>query len=46
MKEMINKLKNYFFKPIAVDGEEFVIGIKTINPDEKASIKQKAMLHC
>lgn len=45
MKEMINKLKNYFFKPIAVDGEEFVIGIKTINPDEKALIKQNAMLH-
>ena len=43
---IIEKLKNYFFQPISVDGEEFVIGIKTINPDEKTSIKQNAMLHC
>lgn len=45
MKDMFEKIKNYFFKPISVEGEEFVVGLKTIKPSEITNIKQNAMGH-
>lgn len=42
---IIEKLKNYFFQPISVEGEEFVVGLKTIKPSEISSIKQNSMRH-
>lgn len=45
MREMIDKLRNYFFKPINVNGEEFIVGLKTIKPKETTNIKQNAMGH-
>lgn len=45
MKEWIYKLKNFLVKPIEVDGEEFITGVKTIKPSEKAKLKQNAMRH-
>jgi hypothetical protein len=42
---IIEKLKNYFFQPISVEGEEFVVGLKTIKPSEVSSIRQNSMRH-
>ena len=43
--KMIEKFKNYFFQPINVEGEEFVVGLKTIKPSEVLCAKHNSMRH-
>jgi hypothetical protein len=45
MRNIIDKIKNYFYKPIEVEGEEFVIGVKTILPKSNSTPKYNAMSH-
>lgn len=43
MSKLLDKIKNYIFKPIQVEGENFNTGIKTTLPEERASFVQNSM---
>lgn len=45
MNKILDKIRNYIFKPIDVDGEEFKMGIKTTLPKERANFSHNSMVH-
>lgn len=45
MRRFVNKIKSYFFKPIDVQGEEFVVGFKTILPNSNINPKYNTLTH-
>lgn len=45
MDKLLDKIKNYIFKPIEVDGEEMKNGFKTLLPQENAKFCQNSMTH-
>jgi hypothetical protein len=45
MNKLLSKIKNYFYKPINAEGEEFVVGVKTINPSTLTEPVFNSMRH-
>lgn len=45
MNKLLDKIRNYIFKPIEIEGEEMRIGVKTLLPQEKAKFRQNSMTH-
>jgi hypothetical protein len=45
MGKFVDKLRKYFFRPIDVEGDEFVTGVKTILPSSNIKPKYNTMTH-
>lgn len=43
MNKLLDKIRDYIFKPIDVEGEEFNTGFKTTLPKERANFSQNSM---
>lgn len=43
MSKLLNKIRDYIYKPIDVMGEEMVTGFKTTLPNERADFTQNSM---
>ena len=43
MSRLLDKIRNYIYKPINIDGEEMVVGLKTTLPEERANFVQNSM---
>jgi hypothetical protein len=43
MNKLLEKIRDYVFKPIQAEGEEFNTGFKTTLPKERASFVQNSM---
>lgn len=43
MSRLLDKIRNYIYKPINIDGEEMIVGLKTTLPKERANFVQNSM---
>lgn len=43
MNKFIKKIKSYFYQPLSAKGEDFIVGVKTTLPEERASIRTNSM---
>lgn len=43
MGKLLDKIRDYIYKPISVDGDEMLVGLKTTLPKERANFVQNSM---